>query len=98
MPNKDKQKKDFCIYKCKAWCCRNLVFYYDGLDNKDDLIKFFSLRNLTYDPETKIVIVPNRCKWISSHNKCKFYSRRPDICRAYICDKLKNLEPLHYIL
>ena len=89
------QKRHYCRDICHAWCCRHLDFFYTGDDK--DIEKFFSLRGITYDPLTKQVICDIKCKWITTHNKCKLYSWRPDICRAYECDKLKNIEPLHYL-
>lgn len=90
------QKASYCRNKCKAWCCRNLVFHYGGTDDEVDLLKFFNLRNFIYNVDTRTVIVPARCKYITSHNRCKLYCGRPDICRHYECDDLKNFEPLHY--
>lgn len=92
------QKSNYCRDKCRAWCCRNLIFTYNGTDSPVDMKMFFKLRNITYDEKTNEVIVPIKCNWITSHNRCKLYKFRPDICRAYECDKLKELEPLHYIL
>lgn len=90
MPISLKAKKQvYCSRVCRAWCCRNLIMFYDG--NDPDVEHFFKLRDIEYDKETKMLKIPVKCKWISNNNKCKLYSWRPYSCRVYECDTLKSM-------
>jgi Fe-S-cluster containining protein len=83
------KRQVYCSQICRAWCCKNLVFKCDSID--PDIEKFFQLRDVVYNKETKDLSVPNKCKWLTSHNKCRLYSWRPYSCRVYECDKIKSL-------
>lgn len=56
-----------------------------------DLDKFFELRGIKYDKNTRQMILPIKCKWVTNQNKCKLYSWRPYSCRAYECENLKTI-------
>lgn len=88
------RKAIYCSTICRAWCCRNLILYYDS--EEKDIEQFLKLRNIEYDPLTKSMIAPLKCKWVTNQNKCKLYSWRPYSCREYECEKLKELPDLHY--
>ncbi len=83
------KKQTYCSQVCHAWCCRNLIMFYDS--NEKDIDQFFKLRGITYDPLTKQLVVPAKCHWITTHNKCRLYSWRPNSCRCYECEKLKSM-------
>ena len=90
MPISLKGKKQlYCSQVCHAWCCRNLIMHYAGDDKEVDV--FFKLRGIDYNPETKEMRIPLKCKWIQNTNKCKLYSWRPYSCREYECDILKSI-------
>jgi Fe-S-cluster containining protein len=85
-----KNKKSlYCSKVCHAWCCRNLITFYDS--NDPDIEQFLKLRGISYDNEKKAMVVPLKCKWITNQNKCKLYSWRPYSCREYQCEKLKAM-------
>ncbi len=86
-----KQKKSLtCSTICHAWCCRNITVVYNGLLDKDTE-QFFMLRGIVFNPLTKEISIPAKCKWVTNQNKCKLYSWRPISCRVYECDKLKSI-------
>jgi len=89
------QKSLYCSGVCHAWCCRNLIFYFKGIIDKDTE-QFFKLRGLVLNHDDGSVIVPIKCKWITNQNKCKLYSWRPESCRVFECQKLKEMPELHY--
>jgi Fe-S-cluster containining protein len=70
----------------------------DVMNDSDekDIEQFFKLRNIEYNKDTKEMIVPLKCNWLTPQHKCKLYSWRPYSCRAYECDKLKKIDELHY--
>jgi len=80
-----------CSQVCHAWCCRNLVMFYDTKKEDKDIEQFFKLRNIAYDRGIGTIAVPSKCDWVTNHNKCKLYSWRPDSCRHYECEKLKSM-------
>jgi Fe-S-cluster containining protein len=83
------KKQIYCSQICKAWCCKNLITYYSSDDPEIDT--FFKLHGIDYNPETKQMIIPLKCKWLTNQNKCKLYAWRPYSCRAYECDKVKAI-------
>jgi Fe-S-cluster containining protein len=83
------KKSDYCRQVCRAWCCRNLVMA--STSDDPDIEQFFRLRNIQYDPVTKQIAIPCKCKWIDNRNKCHLYSWRPNSCRVYECEKLKAM-------
>lgn len=75
----------YCSKKCKAWCCRHLVF--KATDTSDK--RFFDLRRMQIDGDT--IVIPFKCKWLNSYtNLCFFYDQRPDSCKKYKCLALKT--------
>jgi len=63
--------------------------------DEPDIEKFFKLRNIEYNKETKEMVVPLKCTWLLFNHRCKLYSWRPYSCRQYECDKLKKIDELH---
>jgi len=94
MDQKKALKADYCRNVCHSWCCKVLIVNYDSIEPEID--KFFKLRDIEYNPETKEMIVPLKCKWLLPTHKCKLYSWRPYSCRVYECEKLKAIDELHY--
>lgn len=91
--DKTKIKSAYCR-KCGAWCCRWLVVDwqpYTGLENEE---LFFALRGIKLDKENKKLLIPLRCRWLTEHNSCRIYARRPKSCSTYECDKLKAIGSL----
>jgi Fe-S-cluster containining protein len=63
--------------------------------NGEDDPLFFALRGIKIDPDDRSkLIVPLRCHWLTEHNKCKIYARRPKSCSCYQCDNLKEMDRL----
>ena len=61
------KKQTYCSQVCHAWCCRNIITFYDS--NEKDIEQFFKLRGISYDPVTKqmdigkILYVHDRKAW-----------------------------------
>jgi Fe-S-cluster containining protein len=60
-------------------------------EKEKDIETFFKLRNIDYNPDTGMIAVPAKCKWLTNQNKCRLYAWRPESCRAYECETLKKM-------
>lgn len=90
-------KSDYCIKRCKAWCCKYIVVKYDEITNiAQDTKLFFSLRGIKIF-ENGDLIIPLRCKWLNKHDKCTLYPYRPKDCVAYECKHLKDYVKGYFI-
>jgi hypothetical protein len=90
MPTLTKQQA-YCKDICNAWCCKHIVFEKEVFTQDDKL--FYALRGMMVDPDNGKLILPNRCRWINNHNMCVMYERRPESCKVFQCDKLKDFFP-----
>jgi len=80
-------KRSSCdIKKCNAWCCRYVIMHYPYfIDAATALL--FSLRKIIVHNQT--LFVPCRCKWLNNHNRCSFYTQRPQVCKDFDCKSIK---------
>lgn len=66
-----------------------MIFKLDPAADPDKL--FFALRGIKLDTDTYDLVAPLRCHWLTEHNSCRIYSMRPQSCKVYECEHLKEL-------
>jgi len=72
-------------------CCRQVV-YTVAKAGREDLITFFRMHDLdvrnSEDGESVVTVIRAKCDWLSLATlRCKFYEKRPTMCREFLCDE-----------
>ena len=84
--------------KCTGMCCRYFALPIETPENKDD---FDDIRWYLCHKDVTVFVedgewyinIKNKCKHLSDHdNRCKIYTKRPNICRGYRHDDCDYVE------
>ena len=84
--------------KCTGMCCRYFALPIETPENKDD---FDDIRWYLCHKDVTVFVedgewyinIKNKCKHLSDHdNRCKIYTKRPNICRGYKHDDCDYVE------
>jgi Fe-S-cluster containining protein len=75
-------------------CCRQVVFKVRR-DDLGELIKFYQMHDMdvreSEDGKSAVIVIRAKCDWLSLATlRCKFYDKRPSICREYLCSAARR--------
>jgi len=80
-----------CQDRCQARCCRYITVMLPAPKQKadfDELSWFLAHEDISVYVESRRwhLEVRSRCKYLTSHNLCRIYESRPEVCRGYETD------------